>query len=67
MKIALVFDEWRNLQGKPLHGIKPELYFGAFHSGTTFPGEIELPLDLEEELTENMNNGFIPVFWIGKP
>ena len=67
MKVKLVFDRWQrytpegivNLHETP-EGI--ELEMGDFHSGSTFPGSIDLPEYQADEMREAMKTGAEPVF-----
>lgn len=65
MKIELVFDDWQQ-KGKSVYNTPEgvELSMGDFHGGTTFTGEIHLSPELEQELTEAINKGYQPVFWV---
>jgi hypothetical protein len=65
VKIYLVLDDWRR-QGKSVYSTEAgvQLSVGDFHSGTTFPGTIELDGANEVELRAALRDGFQPVFWV---
>lgn len=66
MKIKLVFEDWRERGGRSIYmtpkGI--DLSAGQFHSGTTFPGSIQLSFEDEQELVRAMTKGYAPVFYL---
>jgi len=65
VNIYLVVDDWRR-HGKSVYSTEAgvQLSMGDFHSGTTFPGTIELDEEDAAELRRALRDGFQPVFWI---
>ncbi len=65
MKVFLVFDDWRR-RGQSVYSTEAgvTLSMGDFHSGTTFPGTIDLDAEDEIELRGALRDGFQPVFWM---
>jgi hypothetical protein len=65
MKIKLVFDDWREM-GKSIYQTEAgvQLSMGLFHSGTSWPGTIELDTEDADELAAALAAGFQPVFWV---
>lgn len=65
VKVKLAFLDWRE-KGKSVYATDRgvELSMGDFHSGSTFPGTIELDQEQAEELTEAMRSGLQPCFWM---
>lgn len=63
MKVSLVFSDWQKV-GKSIYNTDEgvNLSCGQFHSGTTFPAEIELDEEDAEELKVAMQNGYTPVW-----
>jgi hypothetical protein len=64
MKVKLVFEDWRNNEGRSVYSELTMLSTGGYHSGTTFNGEINLTTEQEDELKAYMKNGYRPVFWV---
>ncbi len=66
MKVKLVFFDWHNRMGESIYHtpIGVELSLGSFHSGTIFDAEIQLNGDEHQDLTDALNEGFIPVFYV---
>ena len=64
MQVDLVFSDWQR-DGHSIYYTEEgvELSLGEFHSGTVFAAEIALDLDGEEELTEALAAGAIPLFY----
>ena len=67
VKVRLVFDDWRKKGVRASDADCLCLMAGQFHSGTTFPGSIELDEEDAEELLVALRDGFQPVFWVGLP
>jgi hypothetical protein len=66
VKVELVFDDWRDKSGRSVYGTNYELSLSDFHSGTIFQGEIDLDEESERKLTQALEQGFVPVFYITK-
>ncbi len=68
LKIRLVFDRWAKWSpGGPERDLSQtqegvELSAGDFHSGTTFPAEVELDSENALELQKDLNMGYRPYF-----
>jgi hypothetical protein len=65
MKIKLVFTDWQDRNGKSVY--QSDLSLGQFHSGTTFPGEIELDEEDAHELEDALMAGNTPIFEVVMP
>lgn len=69
MKIKLVFETWKKFEDgvyKDIYSTEEgiELSMGDFHSGTVFTGKIDV--QDEEWLKEQIDNDYIPHFYITK-
>ena len=64
MKIKLVFDDWRNKEGRSIYNRDERLSVTDFHGGSTFGGEIKLDAEQEAEFREYLEAGYRPVFWV---
>jgi len=65
MECELVFHDWIK-GGKSIYQTEEGvgLSTGDFHSGSTFPGEIELDEEQTQELKDAIDKGYSPVFYI---
>jgi len=68
MKVALVFEDWRDKDHKSVYSTMKgiDLSMGDFHSGATFEAEIELDKEQEADLKQSLEEGYIPVFYVSK-
>ena len=64
MKVKLVFTDWLDRDGKSVYSTDEgiELSSGNFHSGTTFPGMVELDGENTEHIVSAARGGYRPVF-----
>ena len=68
MRCAIIFEDWRKLgDSKSIYNtpLGLELSSGDLHSGTTFPAQIQLDPNVEEEIINAMqHHKSYPVFRI---
>jgi hypothetical protein len=67
MKFQLVFDHWRDRDGKPVEGEKRiDLEMGSFHGGTTFDAMVDLNADDIIDMQDAALSGFSAVFYVAQ-
>ena len=65
MKLQLVFDSWRDKDGKEVSDEKRiELEMGSFHGGTCFDAMLDLASDDIIDLEAASREGFSAIFYV---
>ena len=66
MRVKLVFSDWQKPVGKSIYSTEEgcALSMGCLHSGTTFDATIDFDEDSEIDVSEALQSGATPVFYV---